>query len=86
MRAQKHVVAHLLHLKQRTRTVKLDIALVVLIPGQAEFELPNKKSARRTDKVDLGSERIRGMVEGKHPVTETTVHHGKKLHRSTAQK
>jgi len=87
MRAQKHMVPHLEDLKQRTRPIKLHVALVVLRTHVAGLKLPNQKSARRTDQVELGSEGVRRVVEREHPVTvATALNHEKKLHRSTAQK
>jgi len=87
MRAQKHMVPHLEDLQQRTRPIELHIALVVLGTLVTSLELPNQKSTSRADQVELGSEGIRRVVKGEHPVTvATALNHEKKLHRSTAQK
>jgi len=87
MRAQKHMVPHLEDLQQRTRPIELHVALVVLGTLVTGLELPNQKSTSRADQVELGSEGVRRVVEGEHPVTvATALNHEKKLHRSTAQK
>jgi len=81
------MVPHLEDLQQRTRPVELHIALIVLGSLVTGLELPNQKSTSRADQVDLGSEGVRRVIKGEHPVTEAAaLNHEKNLHRSTAQK